>query len=338
MTPRPRPAPIVLALLALLAWGVRADEPQPPGESAAPAEQKQQAPVAPQQKAGPRIVPPEKLAEPVKSDVPLAPGAEEALQWKALSSNLLQNPSFEAGRYWPYAWDPVDNLGTFWAKGGTDGERCVRCCTDVLDKQWVEWNDKVILIVREATKRAGGEPQGLSSNPMPPPPLRAPTTPPYYDTVAGLHGIHYRSAFVGIEPGAIYRLSLDARTDAGTPKVFVKGFIDQTRKTDQGVQVLKRNAYRAEATLYGCSGEWRRFSRVFHPARSKSTYKGRPIQPEWLRVELYASWPPGNYYFDNVRLEIIGYEGIQNSPGSQQEPKQQETVPPKRMEGGFPVF
>jgi hypothetical protein len=156
--------------------------------------------------------------------------------------------------------------------------------------------------------------------------------------VAGLHGIHYRSDYVPLEPGAVYRFSVDARSDGGTPKVFIKGFVDQRVRTEQGVRVLKRNAYRAPLTLHGCGREWRRFARVFHPARSKSTYRARLIQPQYLRVELYAYWPPGNYQFDNVRLDIVGYEKVRREAEEPEDRPEDETFVPERTEDGFPVL
>ena len=68
------------------------------------------------------------------------------------------------------------------------------------------------------------------------------------------------------------------------------------------------------ATRQRTSGEWRRFATVFHPALSQSTVSGKPKQPEWLRVELYAFWPVGIYEFDNVRIEVVGHEEIQPPP------------------------
>ena len=321
-------------LLAILPAVVCAQDEKPPEEAPEPREE----PEVVKPVKEPRIVVPEKMQKPYESQVPLAEGAREVLELQALSGNLVANGSFESGRYWPHKWDPIDNLGTFWVEGGTTGKRCVRCYTDVDDKQWVKWNDEVILLVREATERTRGRPQSLPENPVPDPPEREPTADPKWNTVAGMHGIHYRSAFIPLKPGAIYRFSVDARGPGGTPKVFIKGFIDQTRETTEGTVVLKRNAYRAPITLHGIGDEWRRFARVFHPARSKSTYKGKAIQPQYLRVELYAYWPPGDYFFDNVRLDIVGYEEIVNPPGEEPEEKRRETIPPKRVDDGFPVF
>ena len=256
----------------------------------------------------------------------------EAWQQKALAPNLLSNGSFERGRYWPLGWDPVDRLGTFWVNGGTQGKRCMRLYTNVLDEQWNTWHEKVLALVEGLKKRTGGRPQKLPRNPLPPPPEKKPTSPPYYDTVAGMHGIHYRSPLIKVEPGAIYRVSVDARTEGGgDPKVFTKGFFH--------FRGLRRNAGRATMTLTDCGKKWQRYARIFHPTEWESTLNDKPIEPELLQVQLYAYWTVGNYYFDNVRLEIIGHQEPEKKEeksgptGSKSEEKK-----PELGEDEFPVF
>jgi hypothetical protein len=260
----------------------------------------------------------------------------DAMQLKATSANLLPNGSFEAGRYWPYGWDATDGLTTFWAPGGTDGKLCLRIYTDVLDAQWKARDDEV----RRAVALAGPDPQALPQSPVPAPPDRAETHPPYYDTVAGLHGVHYRTGYVPVVPGAIYRFSIDARTDdrtEGTPRVFVKGFFDQKMPTRDGVQVVRRDAYQAMMILDPCDSQWRRYVLVFHPSKSKSTLGGKPLKAEFLQVQIYGYWKPGNYYFDNARLEIVGKEEPEEKAAPVPQPAREEPGRPLGEEE-FPVF
>jgi len=267
----------------------------------------------------------------------------EVMQMKALSGNLVVNGSFEAGRYWPYGWQPTDGLTTFWESGGTDGARCLRVYTDVLDSQWKAREDQVRAALQQALGKAP-DPQSLPQDPIPPAPARIPTSPPYYDTVAGLHGVHYRSDYIRCAPGAVYRFSIDARTEAkGAPKVFIKGFFDQTVSTRDGYQTIRRDAYQAPIFLDPCDGQWRRYARTFHPAKSQTTLDGKPLKPEWLQIQIYAYWEQGNYYFDNVRLDIVGAEPPE--PAAAEPPKTEETrkpapssPPPALKEDEYPVF
>jgi Zn finger protein HypA/HybF involved in hydrogenase expression len=267
------------------------------------------------------------------------PETRAALQLKAISKNLVPNGSFERGRWWPYLWEPVDRLGSFWVEGGTTGRRCMKFNTDLVEKQWLPFSSKIITSIRKLQERTGGRAQQLDHCPLPDPPKPKASTAPYYDTVAGLHGIHYKGPYIPLQPGAIYRVSVDVRCEPhGGAKVFVKGFYDQERKTTEGLQTLKRNAYRAPMSLHGLNTKWKRFARIFRPARSKSTYKGHPMQPEWLQVQLYSYWPPGNYWWDNVKLEIVGYEKI-DMPGMKAREKPQRIEEgPKGTDDGFPVF
>ena len=270
-------------------------------------------------------------------DVKLIPQTAAALQFQSLSKNLIPNHSFERGRWWPYKWEPVDGLGSFWVKGGTDGNRCMKFNTNVLESQWLPHNSSVITNIRKLQEQTHGRAQHRKKNPLPQPPKRKPTSPPYYDTVGGLHGIHYKGPYIPVEPGAIYRVTVDAKVEPkGGAKVFVKGFIDLPYKTREGPRILKRNAYRAPMDLKGLSTEWKRFSRLLHPAHSKSSIDAKPVQPEWLQVQLYSYWPPGTYWWDNVKLEIIGYEKVRGPDG--EIPQETETEDAKGMQDGFPVF
>ena len=268
--------------------------------------------------------------------VPYADKASyELMQQKPLTGNLVTNGSFEEGRYWPFGWDPVDRLGTFWVEGGTNGRRCVRLYTDLLDDQWVKWNERVLQSVEALSVKTKGRPQILPENPVKDPPPRTPTRPPYYDTVAGLHGIHYRSPMVKIVPGAVYRLSVDARTDAeGVPIVFTKGFLWYR----VGNTEYWRNAGRSPRHLHGCGKEWKRFAHVFRPSKWKSTVEDKPVKPEVLQVQLYAYWKPGNYYFDNVRLDIVGYEKVEEEARPVQKPQPERKKESEPGEDGYPVF
>lgn len=275
------------------------------------------------------------------AEVPFAEAdAPEMMKAAALSGNLLPNGSFEAGRHWPFRWEPTDKLGTIWAEGGTDGKRCLRMDTDILDTQWAEWNARALRFAAEAAARGNGDAQTLPADPIPDPPKKLPTKAPYYDTVGGIHGVHYRSDFIKCAPGAIYRFTVDARSPSpGEPKVFIKGFYDETMKTEKGPLVIKRDAGNAMLTLVKCNAEWQRWVCVFHPARWKSTLNYKPLRVEWLRVDLYSYWPQGVYEFDNARLEIVGYEQAAPAPApdaAPAEPKSQPVEPTD--EDAFPVI
>jgi len=105
-------------------------------------------------------------------------------------------------------------------EGGTEGTKCIRLDTNILESQWLPWNEQILSIARKMEEAEAGSSQKVPTDPIPAPPKRLPTKAPYYDTVGGIHGIHYRSEYVRVEPGAIYRISIDARNGGkGDPKV-----------------------------------------------------------------------------------------------------------------------
>jgi hypothetical protein len=290
----------------------------------------------------------------------------KVMQMKPLSGNLLSNGSFERGRYWPYGWWPTDGLSTFWIEGGTDGRRCMRVFTNVDDTQWSE-HERHVRATIDAVVESGRDPQELATNPLPPTPQPLPTHPPYYSTVGGIHGVHYRSEYLQCKPGAIYRFSVDCRNGGkvtagkkdgaevprneggalpaggtGEPRVFIKGFFDHKMKTAKGVETVRRNSYRAPMILDPCSEKWRRYARLLHPTRSTSTLDKQRLDTEYLQVQLYAYWPVGNYYFDNVRLEIVGMGDVKppepRQPIEAEQPAGDDKKAQPLGDEEFPIF
>lgn len=214
-----------------------------------------------------------------------------------------RNPGFENGEGddAPVGWDRMDGLCSFWVKGESPTGKCLLLETDVLDSQWLAWRKKW-----EKGARAKAAPTPL------------PTKPPKFDTVAGLHGAHVYSHWYKVKPGMRYRLSLDMKgKSAGMffPKVWVKAYGEFPTKF--GFKTQRREVYRAYLACRN-KGEWTHYTRLMHPTRQwddpdpkrnpdTPSPKINPDQkqtpyPKWMRVYIYAYWPPGKYYFDNVEL------------------------------------
>lgn len=197
---------------------------------------------------------------------------EEPSQSKG--KNLVQNGSFEEGEDSPLHWDRVDGLCTFWVADEKRGGKCIKMDTDVLLSEFRQRREEM---------------KGKN-----PPPAK-PKTPPAgkgYDTVAAHDGVSLCSDIVSVEEGAAYRLSVDFREGPGkrrskVPKVFVIGYLSLKGEMRRGYKVYKNCAG---------SGDWQAFTLEFNPTKSSP-------QIQWVRVKLFAYWPPGVYFFDNVRIE-----------------------------------
>jgi len=108
--------------------------------------------------------------------------------------------------------------------------------------------------------------------------------------VAEVQGVKVMSKFARARPGQAYLCSLDVRSTGTAVKVFVEGWTD-----DGGKPGVK--PYRAYVTCSGADRQWRTFQRLFQPPER--------LAVRWLRVELYAYYPPGEVRFDNVVLREL---------------------------------
>jgi hypothetical protein len=195
-------------------------------------------------------------------------------------TNLLPNGDFEQGDASPLHWQKVNGLTTFWQLDPGPRKRCIRMDTDVYEREVLDWQKKL----------AAGADVGKA-------PRKTPTTGPKYDTIGGTYGVPLFSDFIEVKPGAEYRLSVDVKAGWGGmffPKVFVKGYGAEA-KDEFGQQSRELYSTYLALRTQTAGRDWEHFSRVFHPTKATPGVKK-------MRVMLYAYWPPGEYYFDNVRI------------------------------------
>ncbi len=240
--------------------------------------------------------------------------AREAAGSPRTPENLVLNGDFTMGQAGtPVGWTAPDNLTVFWVDGGARGTgKCLRLDTDVYRSEW------------EAHRQ----------NPAAPV-TRTPTSGLKYDTVAGTAGVAVFSHPIPVEPGRCYRVGYDVRGQ-GEPFLFVLGYWrcgpehiremgeksffrpvpggpsfslvahgtsgEEKRPPRAGDYIL---CYRRRVVARfppGAEGTWRRYETVLRlPEQS-------PIQV--VLLELYAYWPPGEYWFDNVRMEAVPDEEL----------------------------
>lgn len=216
--------------------------------------------------------------------------------------NLLPNGGFEEGEDSPAHWQQIDGLATFWVEDEDPARgKVLKLDTDVLQSQAYAWWKEIL---------AGAKPNQA--------PTKLATQEPKYDTLAGLDGVWYYSDYIPIERGKLYWLSIDAK---GPPlKVWLLGYPekpDNTFGADQGAwrEYLEESSGRAarqerghEMFIHkyiwkgrletGGSETWQTYSRRAKPfAPTKNTPRVK-----YVRVLIYAYWPPAIYYVDNVTL------------------------------------
>ena len=238
---------------------------------------------------------------------PAAPANQPAAAANQLAGtadgNLIPNGDFEAGTITPDHWQTIDGLSTFWVEDPDPGHgKVLKVDTDILQSQAYEWWAQIF---------AGASPEKA--------PIKLPTIPPKYDTLAGLDGVWFWSDFVPVEKGKSYWLTLDAKGPAAM-LVWLVGYPEKTsldfgadaaafqgylkKQTDPGAKLKRGNPAFIHKYVFkgqlsaGGSADWKTFSRrekPFSPTKFTPTVK-------YVRVMLYPFWPPGEYYVDNVRL------------------------------------
>jgi hypothetical protein len=196
---------------------------------------------------------------------------------------LVKNGGFETGAKTPDGWDRVDGLTTFWVAGESPTGKCIKVVTDVYHDQWVEWRKK----------HKDGAPAEEA-------PEKIATSGAKYDTVAGIYGAAYFSDPIPVAPGKSYKVTVSYRgesTDFFFPKLFIRGYAD--------VKGDKRAVYDAYLALR-CrkqGKEWESNVRIVDiPPDTQA-----PV--EFVRLMLYAYWPPGTFYFDNVSMKEVAPRG-----------------------------
>ena len=169
-----------------------------------------------------------------------------------------------------------------------------------------------------------------------------------YDSVGGIDGIHVRSDWIAATPGQRYWLTADMQGAAGcNARIFIKGFEDVTEPVGMTETALRerdmtpddlsamdadaradllaaelaehperyrRECYRWYLRCENTSGDWEHFAAPFPPRG------GLPETVAWLRIDIFAAWPAGEYRFDNVALYAQPVEPDDDTPADAPEP------------------
>jgi hypothetical protein len=225
--------------------------------------------------------------------------------WQGKDGNLVRNGDFETDDEGVLVgWTKPDNLTVYWEDCGVSGKG-LRLDTDVYRSEW------------EEHRKNPDEPM-----------VKTTTSGTKYNTVGGTTGVAVYSRPIPVEPDGYYAIEYDVR-GKGEPFLFIKGF---WKCSPQDLHLMgkkmffkpfkpgasyslmamgtsgeeKRDAHPGDyiqcfrqrlVARVGNPNEWRHFKTVVHfePER----------RVEVVLLELYAYWPPGEYFFDNVRMTKV---------------------------------
>ena len=115
---------------------------------------------------------------------------------------------------------------------------------------------------------------------------------------AASYGLDFYSDWIEIEAGATYRFACRYKTLGPTPKIFLKGY--HLFPAQNGYAAQRRETYRRQVHPTGGKGEWHTVTADFVP---ESTTPDQT--PTHLKVDLYAYWPKGVIFWDDVVLKKV---------------------------------
>jgi len=113
---------------------------------------------------------------------------------------------------------------------------------------------------------------------------------PQKNAIAETYGLSLYSDAVPVIPGKNYRISFDYMSEKGTA-----GFI--LMRAYANVNGQKKRVYEKKIEC-SSQGTWKTFTDVAHPGHS-------PIPIDEFKIMLFAYYPAGVAWYDNVKVEPI---------------------------------
>jgi hypothetical protein len=238
-------------------------------------------------------------------------------------------------------WQRPDNVSSFIvAQDGRGG--VLKIDTALARDPWLEYQRQLMF---------------GKADPDKPPKIARDTS---YGSVAGLEGVHFASEWIKAAGGQRYWLTADAKGGGGS-KIFVKGFRSFAEQEDtiseSALEDLKltprdfaglpqeqrkklieqdaaknpmrylRETYRWYLNCGDSGGKWKHFAAPFPPRG------GLGANVEWLQIQVYAYWPPGEYLYDNVHL----YADPRQSAPLKEEPRRTPSMATQRAAATQPA-
>jgi len=133
------------------------------------------------------------------------------------------------------------------------------------------------------------------------------------EEIAGTYGVAYYSEPIDTSEGTRYRFSVRVMSMGPSVKIFLKHYAWFPARGNE-TEGQWRETRRAPMECYGAGPTWKTFTRDFTPrlkAHGYNTAEGldeeraRRHDPKITRIDLYAYWPAGTVYFDDVVLKRL---------------------------------
>lgn len=124
------------------------------------------------------------------------------------------------------------------------------------------------------------------------------------EALMGTYGTDLTGGKIDFKPNTRYRCTGWTRSEGPSLIVFVKGYATVTRR-DKGRQVTQEDPVYQMRKEIAPNKEWTRFNLDFD-VKPVSEYSDFQHKVEYLRITLWAYWPAGTCWYDDIRFEEVG--------------------------------
>ncbi len=204
--------------------------------------------------------------------------------------NLIKNGNFDKGEKTPDNWEKANGLTSFYINEEGRG-RIVKMDSKVDRKQALDWMKKF----KEDPDAVPPKPEYPKND---------------LGSIGSQEGVMLDSDLIDVKPGQNYKLTVDYKGPSA-PIVFIKGFMMHPLRKELSDRYQTRLVPENPD-----KDNWKTYSIGFNPtAKLQDVIK--------MKVRIYAYWPAGTYYFDNIKVEEITAEEMEELL------KQRSVVPEK---------
>ncbi|MCG3177727.1 MAG: hypothetical protein BIFFINMI_00046 [Phycisphaerae bacterium] len=128
--------------------------------------------------------------------------------------------------------------------------------------------------------------------------------------VAGTYGVAVYSDWIPVTPGCIYRFAYRWRVAGPTPKVFIKGYAlrpigDELDAQGRAFRFQRREVYRRQVHPTSDADPKRKLEGGWTQTTADFVPRHDQYPPHWIRIDIYAYWPKGHAWFDDVVLRQL---------------------------------
>jgi hypothetical protein len=128
----------------------------------------------------------------------------------------------------------------------------------------------------------------------------------------GSYGVDLSSGQVPVKPGMRYRCTGYTRSTGPNLKVFIRGYATVTRRVHGEQETFEDAIYTMRKDI-AASPDWQPFNLDFE-IKPAEVAREQHYEIKYVRIKLWAYWPVGTCWFDDLRFEEVGPRTAATAP------------------------